>query len=447
MAYGFQKIRTVYQGLPGTAFLNNSGYHIRNTDSWLKDDRYLKLRSKYSSNSDLRYFVGNLMQSIDCELDPVPAPFTTDSTPWNYFTRDPDSDDVTSGSQIIARTQFSGRTRYIPYSTKYDGNYSTKGWNINILDTTLSQHVPFTNARMPYVIGPPRTTFARGFMILGSINEETDSYATVLSKCICVEQAIDASIFYLAYYHYDDSSKIWVVDKQLSLSGLFSGYAGTINGFQQTGEWAGIIVTREVNLDGSSYTVSRLQFNPESWLDNPVVDARASIENPSQMGSIASFTFGVHRMVSISNPVNWNSDTLSNFAWEKTIPIYVDSYLNAATGIASSTHSTLGFQSVVARIGGAIPLAVTVTARDGWGDLCTPGETVRIYLDTLAPEPTQEDGALALTYEGPFRDTNGVPLSTSVNTVLDADSQAVVYYHPPRTGVIREEIVHAVSPG
>lgn len=254
--------------------------------------------------------------------------------------------------------------------------------------------------------------------------------------------------FYLGYMHYDDSSQIWVIDRQFNLgANLFNGYAGACCGFQQTDEWKAILVTKQTNASGTLFTVFRLSFNPDNWLDDPVVDAWTSIENPHFTGDLTFFVFGIQRMVSLSVSPNWNA---VNPYWWCLLPngdVSIESYLNTATGLADSTHSAIGFTSTVVRIGGSIPIAVTVTARDGWGDLCTPGETVRVYLDSLTPEPTQEDGALALTYEGPFRDVNGVPLATSVNTVLDENSQAVVYYHPPRTGSLREEIVHAESPG
>lgn len=143
MAYGFQKIREVYRGTTAP-FTGGAAVHIFPIDIWLSEDRYVKMRARYtlSVGTDPSHFSsGVVVPSID--IEDSPTVFPADVEPWNYFTLSSYSAGLGHiCSQIIPRTNCSARTRYIPHCI----SPSFQTVHLLVLDTQLAQYVPMVSA-------------------------------------------------------------------------------------------------------------------------------------------------------------------------------------------------------------------------------------------------------------------------------------------------------------
>ena len=113
------------------------------------------------------------------------------------------------------------------------------------------------------------------------------------------------------------------------------------------------------------------------------------------------------------------------------VGIYFYRFGDGSTDIIAPAETLYSISSSQIKAGTEEPLTVVFTAKDGFGLPFQPVDYVRFSVVKYGDVFDKNDGALALSALGPFRDNQGNPINTQLDLTFDGTGTAIVYWQAP----------------
>ena len=197
--------------------------------------------------------------------------------------------------------------------------------------------------------------------------------------------------------------------------------ASTLDGlFTQPGADTDIIVLTKGSAKQALKYTSTLTRVGESLWDDPSTNISATVFR----GSILYF--------------------LANDEITAGIGLYFYRFGDGSTNIIAPVETVLTISASQIKAGNLVPLTITFTARDGYGVPFQPTDPVRFSILRQGSAFDTNDGALAITSVGPFRDSIGNPINTQLDLYFDAGGSAVAYWQAPLV-IPTDTVLHRIK--
>lgn len=104
---------------------------------------------------------------------------------------------------------------------------------------------------------------------------------------------------------------------------------------------------------------------------------------------------------------------------------------DGSTNIVAKEKTQLILSEDRVRAGSGSKVKITFIAKDGYGLTFPITEKVRFSIVRVGDSFDKNDGALALTENGPFRDASDNPVNVSLDASFDVTGKAECYWHAP----------------
>lgn len=108
-------------------------------------------------------------------------------------------------------------------------------------------------------------------------------------------------------------------------------------------------------------------------------------------------------------------------------------FADASTGVIAQEKSMLSFSETRVKVGSGSIVRVTYRATDGYGEVLPNADFVLFTLLRVGDADDSNDGALALTALGPFRNSQGEPYNMSLEVPFNNNGEATCFWLAPET--------------
>lgn len=135
---------------------------------------------------------------------------------------------------------------------------------------------------------------------------------------------------------------------------------------------------------------------------------------------------------------------LSNDSLTAGVGLYFYRFGDGSTNIIAPSETIFTISSSQIKAGTQEPLTLSFTAKDGYGLPFQPDDYVRFSIVKYGDAYDSNDGALALTAIGPFRNSQGNPLNTQLDLTFDPSGSALAYWQAP-VEIPADTVLHRVK--